>query len=223
MTSMVVSSFASRLRDALSARNMTQAELAQKSGISKSSISRYLSGAWKGKQDSVYALAKALDVSESWLMGYDVPMDRVDLSVVSNSITPIPPGFEPPPKMRKVPLIGEIACGEPILAEQNIEDYLDVPEEVHCDFLLRCKGDSMIDAGIQSGDVVFVRLQETVENGEIAAVRIGDEATLKRVYWDGDTLMLMPANNAYAPKSFRGEEINDVHIEGKAIGFMHMF
>ena len=220
---MVVSSFASRLREALSVRNMTQAELANKSGISKSSISRYLSGAWKGKQDSVYALAKALDVSESWLMGYDVLMDRVDLSVVSNNVATIPPGFEPPPKMHKVPLIGEIACGEPILAEQNIEDYLDVPEEVHCDFLLRCKGDSMVDAGIQSGDVVFVRIQETVENGEIAAVRIGDEATLKRVYWDGDTLMLMPANNAYAPKSFRGEEINDVHIEGKAIGYMHMF
>lgn len=220
---MVVSSFASRLRDALNARNMTQAELANKSGISKSSISRYLSGAWKGKQDAVYALARALDVSESWLMGYDVSMERISLSAASDKNSFIPPGFEPLPKMRKVPLIGEIACGEPILAEQNIEDYLDIPDEVHCDFLLRCKGDSMVDAGIKNGDVVFVRIQEIVENGEIAAVRIGDEATLKRVYWDGDTLMLMPENSAYAPKSFRGEEINDVHIEGKAIGYMHMF
>ena len=217
---MITASFAARLREALAIRKMTQAELASMSGISKSSISRYLSGAWKGKQDAVYSLAKALDVSESWLMGYDVPMERIDFSIIPGKI---PPGFEPPPKMVKYPVVGEIACGTPILAEQNIEEYIEVPEGVHCDFLLRCKGDSMIDAGIRNGDVVFIRIQETVENGEIAAVRIGDEATLKRVYWDGDTLMLVPENRAYAPKIFRKEEINDVHIEGKATGYMHMF
>lgn len=192
---------------------LTQVALADMIGESKQTIYKYETGIVTNiPSDKIELIAKALRVQPEWIMGW------TDTESVE-----IPPGFEPPPKMRKVPLIGEIACGEPILAEQNIEDYLDVPEEVHCDFLLRCKGDSMIDAGIQSGDVVFVRIQETVENGEIAAVRIGDEATLKRVYWDGDTLMLMPANNAYAPKSFRGEEINDVHIEGKAIGFMHMF
>lgn len=192
---------------------LTQVALADMIGESKQTIYKYETGIVTNiPSDKIELIAKALRVQPEWIMGW------TDTESVE-----IPPGFEPPPKMRKVPLIGEIACGEPILAEQNIEDYLDVPEEVHCDFLLRCKGDSMIDAGIQSGDVVFVRIQETVENGEIAAVRIGDEATLKRVYWDGDTLMLMPANKAYAPKSFRGEEINDVHIEGKAIGYMHMF
>lgn len=192
---------------------LTQVALADMIGESKQTIYKYETGIVTNiPSDKIELIAKALRVQPEWIMGW-----------TDTESTEIPPGFEPPPKMRKVPLIGEIACGEPILAEQNIEDYLDVPEEVHCDFLLRCKGDSMIDAGIQSGDVVFVRIQETVENGEIAAVRIGDEATLKRVYWDGDTLMLMPANNAYAPKSFRGEEINDVHIEGKAIGYMHMF
>lgn len=192
---------------------LTQVALADMIGESKQTIYKYEAGIVTNiPSDKIELIAKALRVQPEWIMGW------TDTESVE-----IPPGFEPPPKMRKIPLIGEIACGEPILAEQNIEDYLDVPEEVHCDFLLRCKGDSMIDAGIQSGDVVFVRIQETVENGEIAAVRIGDEATLKRVYWDGDTLMLMPANNAYAPKSFRGEEINDVHIEGKAIGYMHMF
>lgn len=192
---------------------LTQVALADMIGESKQTIYKYETGIVTNiPSDKIELIAKALRVQPEWIMGW-----------TDTESTEIPPGFEPPPKMRKVPLIGEIACGEPILAEQNIEDYLDVPEEVHCDFLLRCKGDSMIDAGIQSGDVVFVRIQEAVENGEIAAVRIGDEATLKRVYWDGDTLMLMPANNAYAPKSFRGEELNDVHIEGKAIGFMHMF
>lgn len=192
---------------------LTQVALADMIGESKQTIYKYETGIVTNiPSDKIELIAKALRVQPEWIMGW-----------TDTESTEIPPGFEPPPKMRKVPLIGEIACGEPILAEQNIEDYLDVPEEVHCDFLLRCKGYSMVDAGIQSGDVVFVRIQETVENGEIAAVRIGDEATLKRVYWDGDTLMLMPANNAYAPKSFRGEEINDVHIEGKAIGYMHMF
>lgn len=192
---------------------LTQVALADMIGESKQTVYKYETGIVTNiPSDKIELIAKALRVQPEWIMGW-----------TDTENAEIPPGFEPPPKMRKVPLIGEIACGEPILAEQNIEDYLDVPEEVHCDFLLRCKGDSMIDAGIQSGDVVFVRIQETVENGEIAAVRIGDEATLKRVYWDGDTLMLMPANNAYAPKSFRGEEINDVHIEGKAIGYMHMF
>lgn len=192
---------------------LTQVALADMIGESKQTVYKYETGIVTNiPSDKIELIAKALRVQPEWIMGW------TDTESVE-----IPPGFEPLPKMRKVPLIGEIACGEPILAEQNIEDYLDIPEEVHCDFLLRCKGDSMVDAGIKNGDVVFVRIQEIVENGEIAAVRIGDEATLKRVYWDGDTLMLMPENSAYAPKSFRGEEINEVHIEGKAIGYMHMF
>lgn len=206
--------FAQRLQMALDRKGMKAAELARLTGTPESVISQYKKGEYVPKQRRLESFSRVLGVSIPWLMG------DVDASEVSSSI---PPGFEPLPKMRKVPLIGEIACGEPILAEQNIEDYLDIPDEVHCDFLLRCKGDSMIDAGIKNGDVVFVRIQEIVENGEIAAVRIGDEATLKRVYWDGDTLMLMPENSAYAPKSFRGEEINEVHIEGKAIGYMHIF
>lgn len=192
---------------------LTQVALADMIGESKQTVYKYETGIVTNiPSDKIELIAKALRVQPEWIMGW------TDTESVE-----IPPGFEPLPKMRKVPLIGEIACGEPILAEQNIEDYLDIPDEVHCDFLLRCKGDSMIDAGIKNGDVVFVRIQEIVENGEIAAVRIGDEATLKRVYWDGDTLMLMPENSAYAPKSFRGEEINEVHIEGKAIGYMHIF
>ena len=192
---------------------LTQVALADMIGESKQTIYKYETGIVTNiPSDKIELIAKALRVQPEWIMGW------TDTESVE-----IPPGFEPLPKMRKVPLIGEIACGEPILAEQNIEDYLEIPEEVHCDFLLRCNGDSMIDTGIQNGDVVFVRIQQTVENGEIAAVRIEDKATLKRVYWDGNTLTLMPANSQYAPLSFRGEEINDIHIEGKAIGYMHIF
>lgn len=79
----------------------------------------------------------------------------------------------------------------------------------------------MVDAGIHDGDAVYIRIQPEVENGQIAAVRIGEEATLKRVYYSGSTLTLMPANPAYAPMVYTGQQLEDVHIEGKAVGWTH--
>lgn len=210
-----VDTFANRLKTALEAKQMTQTDLANASGVSKSSISHYVKGSWEGKQDAVYALARALNVSESWLMGYDTSPDRTE--------TVIPPGFDPLPPMKKVPLIGQIACGEPITAEENIQDYVDVPAQYHCDFCLKCVGDSMIEANINDGDIVYIRKQPTVENGDIAAVRIGEEATLKRVYLDGECVVLAPANSKYPPRSYRGQELENIHIEGKAVGFTHWF
>lgn len=135
----------------------------------------------------------------------------------------IPQGFEPMPKMKKVPLIGAIACGDPITAMENREGEIDVPEDIRCDFALRCKGNSMIGAGIHDGDAVYIHIQPEVENGEIAAVRIGDEATLKRVYLHTDYIELRPENAAYESIIRRREEMNDVHIEGKAVGYTHWF
>lgn len=135
----------------------------------------------------------------------------------------IPPGFEPMPKMKKVPLIGAIACGEPITAMENREGEIDVPEDISCDFALRCKGNSMIGAGIHDGDAVYIRIQPEVENGQIVAVRIGDEATLKRVYLHTDYIELRPENPDYESIIRRREEMNDVHIEGKAVGYTHWF
>lgn len=213
-----VATFARRLREGLDVRGMTQAELAKRSGISKSSISRYIKGDWEGKQSAVYELAKALGVTEAWLMGYDVPME-------SDTAPSVPPGFEPLPKMVKRPLVGSIACGEPITAEENIEDYVDVPENVQCDFCLRCKGDSMIDAGIHDGDVVYIHITPQVENGQIAAVRIDGEATLKRVFWDesSQTLTLLAENRNFAPLVYTGPILETVHVEGKAVGYTHWF
>ena len=151
-------------------------------------------------------------------MGYDVPME-------SDTAPAIPPGFEPLPKMVKRPLVGSIACGEPITAEENIEDYVDVPENVQCDFCLRCKGDSMIDAGIHDGDVVYIHITPQVENGQIAAVRIEGEATLKRVFWDesSQTLTLLAENRNFAPLVYTGPILDTVQIEGKAVGYTHWF
>lgn len=215
--------FAQRLREGLDLRGMKQIELATRSGISKYSISHYLKGDWEGKQDAVYELARALNVSEAWLMGYDVPAERSapKVSVQLDKKPTIPPGFMPLPKMRKVPLIGAIACGDPITAIQNREGDVDAPVDMRCDFALKCQGESMIGAGIHDGDVVYIRIQPEVENGEIAAVRIGEEATLKRVYLHNDYIELRPENPAFESIIRRREEMNDVQIEGKAVGWMH--
>ena len=120
----------------------------------------------------------------------------------------------------KVPIIGRIACGSPILAEQNYEGQTFCPDEVNADFALRCQGDSMIDANIQDGDIVFIKDTPEVENGEIAAVVVGEEATLKKVYYHGDTVTLIPANSSYEPMVFKKDEINDIRICGKAVAVL---
>ncbi|MBQ2771077.1 MAG: repressor LexA [Clostridia bacterium] len=128
------------------------------------------------------------------------------------------PGLLPLPKTTKRPLIGTIACGEPVLAEENIEGQVDVPEHIRCDFVLRCKGDSMIGARIQDGDLVYIHQQPEVEPGEIAAVLLdGTEATLKRFYRSGDTITLVAENPAYAPIVVTKDR--QFRILGKAVGF----
>lgn len=196
---------------------MKASELSSITGISKSSISHYLKGDWEGKQDAVFFISKALNVNEAWLMGYDVPMDRVpsshvDLSEIENIV--------PMPNMVKVPLLGTIACGEPITAEENIEAFLNMPEEIKGTFALRCKGDSMINARIFDGDIVFIREQPDVENGEIAAVLIDNEATLKRVYKYDNRIELRAENPTFKPLSYEGEQLADIRILGKAVGFL---
>ena len=127
-------------------------------------------------------------------------------------------GFEPIPDLSTIPLVGQIACGEPILAEENVEDMVKAPARWHADFALLCKGDSMAPT-IQDGDLVAIRIQPEVETGEIAAVRIGSEATLKRVYLHADYIELRPENPAFSSIIRRRGEMNDVRIEGKAVGF----
>lgn len=131
----------------------------------------------------------------------------------NNSILPFP-------TQKKLPLLRTIACGQPIFTEKNIEGYCNCLDNIHADFGLRCKGDSMIGARIHDGDIVYIRQQPDIENGEIAAVLIDDEATLKRVYKSGDSIILQPENPAYAPRVFVREEINQIRILGKAVCFL---
>lgn len=136
-----------------------------------------------------------------------------------SSVATLPSNIIPMPEMRKIPLVGAIACGEPILAEENIEEYISIPKDLAGDFALTCKGDSMINARIFDGDIVYIRQQDTVENGEIAAVLIDNEATLKRVKLLPDRIILEPENPLYDPLVYRGEEMNTVRILGKAVAF----
>ena len=128
-------------------------------------------------------------------------------------------GLAPMPRFREIPVVGTIAGGAPILAQEHIEGYTTIPQNIHADFALVCKGDSMVGARIFDGDMVYIRQQETVENGEIAAVLVDGEATLKRVRHFGDRISLEPENPMYRPLIFWGEEMNQVQILGKAVAF----
>lgn len=180
-----ISTFARRLREGLDMRQMTQAMLAEKSGISKSSISRYLKGDWEGKQDAVYALAHVLQVEESWLMGYDVP--AVPGTKIPDNAIPVGPGHQ-------IPVLGSVRCGQPMYAEGNIDGYVPfLGNSGETYFALRAVGDSMNAAGINEGDLVIVRQQDSVDPNTIAVVCVnGDEATLKRFRQEGNTVFLMP-------------------------------
>ncbi|MBN3009851.1 LexA family protein [Ruthenibacterium lactatiformans] len=182
--------------------------LAKKLKVSAATVYRYENGGIeKLPVDILEPLSQALDTTPAYLMGWEV----------TSKPTEVPPGFEPLPKMKRVPLIGEIACGQPITAEENLEGYVAVPDEWRADFTLTCRGDSM-EPRIQNGDIVAIRKQPDVEDGEIAAVRIDCDATLKHVYHYPDRLVLQPENTAFPPIVLVGEEINTVCIEGKAVG-----
>lgn len=186
---------------------LTVEELAQRMGYKdKSSISKIENGKADIPQSKVVAFARALNTTTAFLIGVDAP--------VPGSCSPALPGID----TDSVPRVGRVACGDPILVEQNIEDYDSVPSSWRATFTLICVGDSMAPR-ILDGDLVAIRQQKEVENGEIAAVRIGDEATLKRVYVHDDYIELRPENPAYPSIIRRREEMNDVSIEGRAVGF----
>ena len=192
---------------------MTQGDIAEQIGVAVSTVQRYEKGQIdKIKLPVVEAIARVLEVSPEWLIGKtDVEAPSSESIRVSNII--------PMPKMNQIPLIGEIACGKPILAVEDATELVDVPDHIHADFALRCKGDSMINARIFDGDVVYIRSQPIVETGEIAAVLIGEEATLKRVHLFDDHISLEAENPMYKPLVYWGDEMNSVKILGKAVAF----
>lgn len=195
---------------------MTLEQLGDKCGVGKSTVRKWEKGIIKDmRRDKIEKLSMALGVSPSYFFEIDVPELKED----SDSDTKFDNIF--PVEIHKYPLLGEVSCGEPIFMSGERESYGMSGTEIRADFCLRAKGDSMINARIMDGDIVFIRQQPEVENGEIAAVAIDDEATLKRFYRDEETrtITLVAENPAYVPMVFTAENQKNVYILGKAIAF----
>ena len=123
---------------------------------------------------------------------------------------------------RSVPLVGKVTAGQPILAIENIEDYLIIPNDLAAQeadlFALRVQGESMIEAGILDGDIVVVHSQEQAENGDIVVALIDDEATLKRIFYEDGHVRLQPENHAMAPII-----VHHADVRGKLVALVRRF
>lgn len=201
-----------RIKDLRKSIGLSQKELADKLFVNQTAVSQWERGVTSPNQQTLITLAKLFNVSTDYLLGQT--KKTPDFSEVSNIIK-----FE---KFKQIPILGTIACGEPILAEENIEGYTNIEQDIHADFALRCKGDSMSPKFLD-GDIVLIRQQPTVENGQIAAVLIGTEATLKHVYLSPNDIMLTADNPQYSPMVYAGEDMNNIRILGLAIGYTRIF
>jgi repressor LexA len=201
------------VRELRKKKGIQQKELALTLGVSQPTISDWEANKKDPSGDRLKRLADYFGVDELVILGKGVvdlnsPTQQLDdFIALGRSVLPI---------------IGDIACGEPILAEQNIEGYADLPEGVHADFALRCKGDSMTPTFL-NGDLVLIRRQPEVENGQIAAVSIGGEATLKHVYMRESGLMLVADNPSYEPILAVPESDRQIIIHGLAVGYIRIF
>ena len=190
-----------QLKQYLKDNNITYEQLSTLSGVPITTLKYIFSGRTNSPRiDTIEAICKALK------------LDNTNIFSI--------PNIEPLPSFRSVPLVGTIACGTPTLAEENIEAFIRMSENINADFALRCRGSSMINARIFDGDIVFIRQQPDVENGEIAAVLIEGEATLKRIYKYKNRLELRAENPTFAPLNYEEEELNSIRILGKAVAFI---
>ena len=187
--------------------NLTLEQVGNAVGVGKSTVRKWENGIIANmRRDKIADLAKVLHTTPAYLMGWKEEVELDNLFRIEK---------------RKFPLLGNIACGTPIFANEEKELYVEAGANIHADFCLKAKGDSMIGARIYDGDIVFIRKQEMVDDGEIAAVLIGDEATLKRVQYNPEEneLLLFAENPKYKTMRYSGEELNHIRILGKAVAF----
>lgn len=195
--------FSDRLISRMKEQKISAAELSRQSGISKARISQYVHGVYKPTADALVKLAMCLSCCEEYLLGH------------TNNPSALPKGT------KRMKILGEVKCGAPTLAEEIYDGEIVADSYIDADFCLRAKGDSMIDARICDGDIVFIKRTNIVDNGDIAVVIIDGEATLKRVYFypDSQRLILIPENKSYKPLTFVGEELQSITILGQAVAF----
>lgn len=194
------------------AAGLSVQDLADAIGKDRSTVYRYEKGEIeKLPSDLLVPVANALGVSPAQLI-----VSKNDNNVLSSENIK---NYVPITK-KKIPLLGEIAAGQPVYADGHIEEYLPVDDDLHVDFALKIKGDSMINANIDDGDIVFVRQQSDVDDGQIAAVLIDDSATLKRVYHMNGFIQLQAENPKYPPMIFGSKNCDDVRILGLAVAVL---
>lgn len=208
----IIDTFSNRLNEAIRKKNIKPVELSELTGIDKSKISSYMSGRYKAKQDGIYLLAKALNVSEAWLMGLDVPMNTKNIPF-GNAIEVV-----------KVPVLGKISAGTPIFAEESFEGYALAPatqiKEGKEYFYLKVQGDSM-NLKCPEGSIVLVEKTDVLENGDIGVIAVnGYNATIKRFKKEDNLVILEPmsTNPTHTVQIYNIKEI-EIHILGKAISF----
>lgn len=202
--------FKDNLNYYMSLNDISQVELAERLSVTPAAVNKWTKGQNIPRMNKVDKLCSIFGCQRSDLL----------LQRDATETEPLPPNCFPIEK-RKFPLLGNIACGEPIFANEDFEGYVEAGADIDADFCLRASGDSMIGARIHDGDIVFIKQQPIVDNGQIAAVLIENEATLKRFYYDqaSDTVQLMAENPSYAPIVKMKSDLNDIRILGRAIAF----
>ena len=198
--------FKSRLAILMAEKNIKAAELSRRTGISKPRLSQYKNGVYIPKADAICAIASVLGVSEAYLLGSSDSPEVVNVASA---------------KYKALPVVEEICCGTPVFTNEEGEGLIYTGSDTDADFCLIAKGDSMKDARINNGDIVFIKKTATVNNGEIAMVVINNQATLKRVYYypESAKLMLISENSSLEPLVLTGEELEGISIVGRAVAF----
>lgn len=198
-----------RIKKLISETGLNLKSFSEKAGLPYTTLRSILErGVEKASVQNILLICKALDIKvedlEKENLGEYNIHDNCDNYVAENNYY-----------KHEIPLLGDIACGSPVFAEQNIERYYTIDSSIKADFCLKTKGKSMINAGIDEGTIVFIKKQEEVENGQIAAVLINEEATLKRIYKTKNSIILQSENPEFLPIILT----EDIKILGKLVAF----
>lgn len=201
--------FSRNLKKYMDQYDLNNVELSKIVGVSESTVGKWLLQKATPRMGAIEQMARYFGIQKS-----DLLEERTALDIFAfDNIIPV--------QTKRIPILGTIACGEPVFADEDWQGYVEAGEDLNADFALRAQGDSMINARIFDGDLVFIRKQTSVANGEIAAIIIEDEATLKRVFFHEDSglLELRPENPAHRILAYPADKLDEIHILGKAVAF----
>lgn len=198
------------LREERKKCGLTQSEVGRSLGVSQQAVAKWEQNATEPRAQDLIRLAALYNVTVDYLLGRESNPRLSGQPIIQDGMA-----------YKRLPILASVACGDPIYAEDSYENYILQSMETNADFCVVAEGDSMINARIFDGDLVFVHKQEMVNNGEIAVVAIGETATIKRVYYyeQNHKLMLMPENPAHAPQVYVDEELENTRILGKVVSF----